>query len=108
MATVVATNGTTGAAAPGRQSYRIALIPGDGIGIEVIEAGKIVLEHLAECMNTFDLDFEQFEWSSAYYKKNGKYLPEDALDQVKNFNAILFGAVGAPGRIMLHCRKEEC
>lgn len=106
MATIAASNGTTGIAAPGRQSYRIALIPGDGIGIEVIEAGTIVLEHLAECMNTFDLDFERFEWSSAYYKKNGKYLPEDALDQVKKFNAILFGAVGAPGSIYVAPQKR--
>jgi isocitrate/isopropylmalate dehydrogenase len=97
-ATIAATSGTTGIAAPGRQSYSIALIPGDGIGIEVIQAGKIVLEQLAKCLDTFDLSFEEFEWSSEYYKKYGKYLPDDALDQVRKFNAILFGAVGAPGR----------
>ncbi|KAE8451764.1 hypothetical protein EG329_003221 [Mollisiaceae sp. DMI_Dod_QoI] len=95
-ATVTATNGTTGIAAPGRQSYDIALIPGDGIGIEVIHAGQVVLQHLAKYLDTFDLKFEEFEWSSAYYKKHGKYLPDDALDQVRKFNAILFGAVGAP------------
>jgi isocitrate/isopropylmalate dehydrogenase len=92
-ATITATNGTT----PGRQSYKIALIPGDGIGIEVIEAGKLALQHLAKTLDTFDLSFEQFEWSSKYYKEHGKYLPADALEQVKKFNAILFGAVGAPG-----------
>ena len=96
-ATITATNGTTGIAAPERQAYKIALIPGDGIGIEVIEAGKIVLQHLAKTLDTFDLSFEQFEWSSKYYKEHGKYLPDDALEQVKKFNAILFGAVGAPG-----------
>jgi isocitrate dehydrogenase len=100
-ATITATNGTTGIAAPGRQFYRIALIPGDGIGIEVIQAGKIVLEKLAKCIDTFDLSFEDFEWSSEYYKKHGKYLPDDALDQVRKFNAILFGAVGAPGTSLL-------
>lgn len=99
MASVTATNGTTGVAAPGRQSYKIALIPGDGIGIEVVEAGRVVLEHLAKCISTFHLDFEHFEWSSAYYKREGRYLPDDALEQVKKFNAILFGAVGAPGMI---------
>lgn len=82
----------------GRQSYKIALIPGDGIGIEVIQEGKEVLEKLALELDTFDLDFTGFEWSSAYYKKHGKYLPDDALSQVKKFDAILFGAVGAPGR----------
>jgi isocitrate/isopropylmalate dehydrogenase len=96
-ATITATNGTTGIAAPGRQAYKIALIPGDGIGIEVIEAGKLALQHLAKSLDTFDLYFEQFEWSSKYYKEHGKYLPDDALEQVKKFNAILFGAVGAPG-----------
>ncbi|TVY88495.1 putative tartrate dehydrogenase/decarboxylase [Lachnellula willkommii] len=89
-------NGTTGVAPTGRQTYKIALIPGDGIGIEVIHEGKVVLQKLAAELNTFDLEFEDFEWSSAYYKKHGKYLPDDALAQVKKFNAILFGAVGAP------------
>ncbi|KAF4637719.1 hypothetical protein G7Y89_g347 [Cudoniella acicularis] len=93
---ITASNGTEGIAPSGRQSYKIALIPGDGIGIEVIQEGKIVLQKLAKKLNTFDLVFEDFEWSSAYYKKNGRYLPDDALTQVKKFNAILFGAVGAP------------
>ncbi|TVY40750.1 putative tartrate dehydrogenase/decarboxylase [Lachnellula occidentalis] len=89
-------NGTTGVAPTGRQTYKIALIPGDGIGIEVIHEGKVVLQKLAAELNTFDLEFKDFEWSSAYYKKHGRYLPDDALAQVKKFNAILFGAVGAP------------
>ncbi|CZR64837.1 related to 3-isopropylmalate dehydrogenase [Phialocephala subalpina] len=95
-ATIEASNGTTGIAAPGRQSYSIALIPGDGIGIEVIHAGQVVLKHLAKAIDTFDLSFEEFDWSSARYKKEGKYLPDDALEQVRRFNAIIFGAVGAP------------
>jgi len=101
-------NGTTGIAPSGRQSYKIALIPGDGIGIEVIHEGKVVLQKLAEELNTFDLQFEDFEWSSAYYKKHGKYLPEDALAQVKKSNVILFGAVGAPGMLapFLNSRTE--
>ncbi|TVY83087.1 putative tartrate dehydrogenase/decarboxylase TtuC' [Lachnellula suecica] len=93
---ITESNGTTGIASTGRQTYKIALIPGDGIGIEVVHEGRVVLEKLAEALNTFDLEFKDFEWSSAYYKKHGKYLPDDALAQVKKFNAILFGAVGAP------------
>jgi hypothetical protein len=93
LATMIAANGTT----PNHQTYNIALIPGDGIGIEVIHAGQIVLQHLATHLKTFDLKFEEFEWSSAYYKKHGRYLPDDALEQVRKFDAILFGAVGAPG-----------
>jgi isocitrate/isopropylmalate dehydrogenase len=78
-------------------TYRIASIPADGIGPEVIEAGVAVLEKLASTLKTFKLEFENFDWSSDYYKKHGKYLPDDALITLKKFNAILFGAVGAPG-----------
>jgi hypothetical protein len=68
-----------------------------GIGPEVISAGIEVLETLAKTLDTFDLEFTHFDWSSDRYKKEGKYLPDDALEQVKKFNAIFFGAVGAPG-----------
>jgi len=80
-----------------RPSYRIASIPADGIGPEVIEAGVTVLKKLASTLDTFDLDFEHFDWSSDSYKKNGKYLPDGALTTLRKFDAILFGAVGAPG-----------
>src|ERR1700712_2803936 len=90
-------NGTAGLAPEGRQSYKIASIPADGIGPEVISAGIKVLEKLAKTLDTFDLEFTHFDWSSDYYKEHGKYLPDDALAQMKKFNAILFGAVGAPG-----------
>ena len=82
----------------GRPSYSIASIPADGIGPEVIEAGVEVLKKLASSLNTFDLTFENFDWSSDYYKKHGRYLPDDALTTLKKFDAILFGAVGAPGK----------
>jgi isocitrate/isopropylmalate dehydrogenase len=78
-------------------TYRIASIPADGIGPEVIEAGVTVLEKLASTLKKFNLEFENFDWSSDYYKKHGKYLPDDALVTLKKFDAILFGAVGAPG-----------
>ena len=97
-------NGTTGITAPGRQSYKIASIPADGIGPEVISAGITVLEKLASTVDTFDISFEHFEWSSDYYKKHGKYLPDDGLEQVRKFDAILFGAVGAPGTVSLLLR----
>ncbi|OBT56994.1 hypothetical protein VE04_03392 [Pseudogymnoascus sp. 24MN13] len=79
-----------------RPSYRIASIPADGIGPEVIEAGVTVLKKFAETLNTFDLDFTNFDWSSDTYKATGKYMPDDALTTLKTFDAILFGAVGAP------------
>lgn len=88
---------SNGAAAASRQSYKIASIPADGIGPEVIEAGIQVLKKLAKELGTFDLEFTHFDWSSDYYKKNGSYLPDNALDIVRKYDAILFGAVGAPG-----------
>jgi len=84
-----------------RPKYRIASIPADGIGPEVIEAGVTVLKKFASSLSTFDLEFENFDWSSDYYKKNGRYLPDDALITLKKFDAILFGAVGAPGKSKL-------
>jgi tartrate dehydrogenase/decarboxylase / D-malate dehydrogenase len=78
------------------RSYRIAAIPGDGIGIEVIAAGLKVLEVLASRDNGFRLHVEHFPWSSAYYLKHGHYIPEGGLDRLKAFDAIFFGAVGAP------------
>ncbi|KFZ15783.1 hypothetical protein V502_05416 [Pseudogymnoascus sp. VKM F-4520 (FW-2644)] len=79
-----------------RPRYRIASIPADGIGPEVIEAGVTVLKKFSETLNTFDLEFTNFDWSSDTYKATGKYMPDDALTTLKTFDAILFGAVGAP------------
>ena len=77
--------------------HRIASIPGDGIGPEVISAGITVLKKLALVLGTFDLEFDHFDWSSDYYRKHGRYIPEGGLEELKKYNAILFGAVGAPG-----------
>jgi tartrate dehydrogenase/decarboxylase/D-malate dehydrogenase len=77
------------------RSYRIASIPGDGIGNEVIPAGLDVLAALA-AKEGFDLKFESFDWSSERYKTTGAYIPEGGLAKLKTFDAILFGAVGAP------------
>lgn len=79
-------------------TYSIACIPADGIGIEVIEAGVEVLKTLAEVSGTFKLEFEDYDWSSETYKKTGKYIPDGGLESLKKHNAILFGAVGAPGK----------
>ena len=76
-------------------SYRIAAIPGDGIGNEVIPAGIEVLEALAAKEN-FSLAFKAFDWSSKRYKEKGAYIPEGGLAELKTFDAIFFGAVGAP------------
>ena len=76
------------------KTYRIAAIPGDGIGNEVIPAGIEVLEALAAKAG-FALAFEHFEWSSKRYLETGAYIPEGGLERLKTFDAIFFGAVGA-------------
>jgi tartrate dehydrogenase/decarboxylase / D-malate dehydrogenase len=78
------------------REYKIAAIPGDGIGVEVIAAGLKVLEVLAEREKGFKLKVEQFPWSSAHYQKHGHYIPEGGLEKLRTFDAIFFGAVGAP------------
>src|SRR3954463_16253102 len=78
------------------KNYKIAAVPGDGIGKEVIAAGIEVLNALAERDGGFSLEFESFDWGSDYYKKHGVMMPEDGLKQLKPFDAIYFGAVGAP------------
>jgi tartrate dehydrogenase/decarboxylase/D-malate dehydrogenase len=78
------------------KKYKIAAIPGDGIGVEVIAAGVQTLKTLAEHDRGFELQFEDFPWGSDYYKKHGRMMAADGLDTLKSFDAIYFGAVGAP------------
>ena len=78
------------------REYRIAAIPGDGIGIEVIAAGLKVLEVLAQRERGLRFVVEHFPWSSEYYLQHGHYIPEGGLEKLKAFDAIFFGAVGAP------------
>jgi tartrate dehydrogenase/decarboxylase/D-malate dehydrogenase len=91
------------------KSYRIALIPGDGIGKEVIPAGVRVLEAAAKGANAglkpgataeaeegFELRFERFEWGCEYYLRTGRMMPEDGLERLRPFDAIYLGAIGHP------------
>lgn len=78
------------------KNYKIASIPADGIGPEVIAAGIQALEALARRDGSFSMDFTEFDWSSERYKKTGALMPEDGTEQLKSFDAIFFGAVGAP------------
>ena len=76
--------------------HKIASIPADGIGPEVIDAGLEVLRALAVRAGDFTLDVTHFDWGSDRYKRRGALMPEDGLAQLKGFDAIFFGAVGAP------------
>src|SRR5271166_4758813 len=76
--------------------YRIAVIPGDGIGKEVIPAGLEVLKAVAEREVGIEFAFDRFEWGSDHYRATGLMMPPDGLSQIKDHDAIYFGAVGSP------------
>jgi tartrate dehydrogenase/decarboxylase/D-malate dehydrogenase len=78
------------------REHKIAAIPGDGIGPEVIAAGLEVLDVLAKQDGGFALKVTHFDWGSDYYKKNGVMMPPGGHNQLRDFDAIFFGAVGAP------------
>ncbi len=77
-------------------SYKIALIPGDGIGKEVLPEAVTVLEKVG---GKFDISFEwqEFDWSCETYAKTGRMMPEDGIEQLTSFDALFLGAVGYPG-----------
>lgn len=81
--------------AAGGRSYRIALIPGDGIGLEVVLEGIRALEAAAKIFG-FTLRWQRFDWSCETYRTTGSMMPADGLDQLRPFHAIFLGAVGHP------------
>lgn len=77
------------------KTYRIASIPGDGIGNEVIPAGIEVVKKLS-ALEGFGCDFFHLDWSSKRYLETGRYIPAGGLEELRQFDAIFFGAVGSP------------
>ena len=75
--------------------HRVTLIPGDGIGPEVIAAGEEVLAALALRAGV-EMTFTRFDWSTERYKRTGAFIPDGGLEELKTCDAIYFGAVGAP------------
>ena len=84
------------------QTYRIALYPGDGIGLDVTDAAMRVLDAVAGAIGSFTLDKRQFNWSADYFDQHGRPAPEDFLKIVRPFDAIFLGAVGYPSRYPDH------
>ena len=76
--------------------YRIATVPGDGIGKEVVPAGRILLEALAAAGSSFRFEFENFDWGGEYYRQHGMMMPENGLELLRGTDAILFGSAGDP------------
>ena len=77
-------------------THRIAVIAGDGIGQEVVPEGQRVLEAAARKFG-FQLEWDEKDWSCAYYAKHGRMMPEDGLASIRHHDAIFLGAVGYPG-----------
>ena len=77
-------------------SYKIAVIPGDGIGKEVVSEGIRVLEAVGR---QFQIDFKwnEFQWGCEAYTSTGKMMPEDGIEELREYDAIFLGAVGFPG-----------
>lgn len=78
------------------KTYKIACIPGDGIGKEVIPAGQTVLQALATASKSFNFEFENFGWGGDWYRAHGEMMPKDGLEPLRNKDAILFGSAGDP------------
>lgn len=78
------------------KKYNIAVIRGDGIGAEVVNEGIKVLQQVQKLDQTFELDFEHFDWGCEYYLKTGKMMDDDGLEKLKKFDAIYLGAIGYP------------
>ncbi len=77
-------------------TFNIAVIPGDGIGPEVVTEAIRVLDTLSDLSHEFRFQYETFEWSCTYYLKHGKMMPQDGLELLKPFDAIFLGAIGFP------------
>ena len=78
------------------KTYKIAAIPGDGIGTEVVSAGIEVLHALAGRDGSFQFNVDHFDWGGDYYKKHGRMMPENGRSLIRNHDAILFGSAGHP------------
>lgn len=84
------------------KSYDIAVIPGDGIGKEVVPAALEVLKTVAEVHGGIRFHFTNFPWSCDYYLKHGEMMPDDGLQTLQNFEAVFLGAVGDPALVPDH------
>ena len=78
------------------RTYNIAVIPGDGIGMEVMPEGVKALQAAQDVAGGFELRFEDLPWGTEYYLKTGSMLPADGLKILEKFDAIYLGAVGMP------------
>jgi tartrate dehydrogenase/decarboxylase/D-malate dehydrogenase len=88
------------------KDHRIALIPGDNIGPEVVEEGRRVLQHIEE-LGYCRFTFARFPWGSGHYLTTGRAAPENLCDELRGFDAIYFGAHGDPARVPDHIGSQQ-
>lgn len=84
------------------KTHNIAVIPGDGVGQEVVPESLSVLKTLADIHGGINFDFTEFPWGCEYYLKNGSMMPEHGVDDLKGFEQIILGAVGDPRLVPDH------
>lgn len=80
------------------KQIKIALIPGDGIGGELSESAAAVIAKLAVVTKKFEVSFDTFDWNSETYKQQGLFMPPDAVDKLRKYDAVFLGAVGVHGK----------
>lgn len=81
-----------------QKTHQLAIIPGDGIGKEVVQEGIRILDFISKhSPNNFNFETDYFPWGCEYYLEHGRMMAEDGLERLKNYDAIYFGAVGFPG-----------
>lgn len=83
-------------------TYKIAVIPGDGIGKEVVPAAIEVLDKIAELDGGFQFEWTYFPWGCDYYLEHGEMMPEDGIEILKQYDQIFLGAVGMPDLVPDH------
>src|SRR5581483_2085453 len=86
--------------------FEIALYPGDGIGLEVLDAAVCVLQKVQETCGDLELNFSRFDWGADYYARNGSVVPENYLEVLRPFDAIFLGALGFPSKVPDHITLE--
>lgn len=87
------------------KTYKIASIPGDGVGKETVPQAERVLNAIAELHGGIAFDFTSFPWSCEYYLEHGTMMPDDGLERLQHFDALFLGAVGNQNssQIMFRC-----
>ncbi|MEK4699911.1 tartrate dehydrogenase [Solibacillus sp. FSL R7-0668] len=84
------------------QTYKIAVIPGDGIGVEVVPSAIKVLDKIAKKEGTFQFEWTYFPWGCEYYLEHGEMMPADGIETLKQYDQIFLGAVGMPDIVPDH------